>query len=120
MTLTHRRIDNEPKLIIEFDNQNGDIVTAKLINDGKIAKILKIEENKSNDFIIDFPFNYIGEGKEKEIYFRYKNVHERNENTTLDFKIIYEDIDKKIHTKYFKYKDLESIINEKYKNQMSG
>jgi hypothetical protein len=117
---SHRKTEIEPKLIIEFDNQNGEIITANLINNGKIAKIIKIVENDPNDFIIDFPFQYIGDGKEKQIFFKYKNASERSENTILNFTIIYEDIDKKIKSKNFNFKDVEHIISEKYKNQIGA
>jgi hypothetical protein len=120
LSLSQRQTEIEPKLIIEFDNYNGDLVYANLINNGKIAKILKIVENTPNDFIIDIPFQYIGEGKEKQIFFQYKNASERNENTLLNFTLIYEDIDKKIMKKDFKFINLESIVNERNKNRYGG
>jgi hypothetical protein len=96
LSLSQRQTEIDPKLIIEFDKYNGDLIYANLINNGKIAKILKIVENTPNDFIIDIPFQYIGEGKEKPIFFQYKNASERNDNIVLNFTLIYEDIDKKI------------------------
>jgi hypothetical protein len=113
MLLSQRQTEIEPKLIIEFDSQNGDFIYANLINNGKIAKIIKIVENTHNDFKIDIPFQYIGEGKEKQIFFQYKSVDERNENTLLNFTIFYENIDKKTMKKDFKFKDVERIINER-------
>lgn len=120
LSLSQRNTEIEPKLIIEFDNCNGDLVFANLINNGKIAKILKIVEKTPNDFIIDIPFQYIGEGKEKQIFFQYKNANERNENTLLNFTLIYEDIDKKIIKKDFKFINLENIVNERNKNRYVG
>ncbi len=120
LSLSQRLTEIEPKLIIELDKYNGDVIYANLINNGKIAKIIKIVENKPNDFIIDIPFQYIGEGKEKQIFFQYKNANERNENTLLNFTLIYENIDKKIMEKNFKFKNVESIIYEKNKNQWTG
>jgi|GEM_PF-2454705 len=108
----------EPKLIIEFKNSNGDLISASLINNGKNAKIIKVIERKSNDFSINIPFENIGEGKEKEFTIRYKKVEERNEKTTLNFTLIYEDIDKRRHSKNFRFTNIEEIINEKYKNEL--
>lgn len=118
LSLSHRKKEVEPKLIIELEDYNGDIVTAKLINNGKIARIIKIVENKPNDFIIDIPHVYIGESKELPISFRYKNTQEGNNNAILNFTITYEDIDKKINSKIFRFKNLEDIINKKNKNQI--
>lgn len=120
LTLSHRQTEIEPKLSIEFEHYNGDIVSANLINSGKSAKIIKFVENNPNDFIIDIPFQYIGEGKEKQIFFRYKNPDVRDNNTVLNFTIIYEDLDKKTRSKNFRFKDIEGIINEKYKNNMGA
>ena len=117
LALTQRQTEIDPKLVIKFDDYNGDMIYANLINNGKIARIIKFVENNPNDFIIDIPFQYIGEGKEKEIFFQYKDAHKRDKNTLLNFTLIYEDIDKKTIKKDFKFKDLESIINEKNKNR---
>ncbi|MDD2798497.1 MAG: hypothetical protein PHV20_07895 [Bacteroidales bacterium] len=108
----------KPKLVLEFKNYNGDIISASLINNGKSAKIIKVITKKPNDFTINIPFQNIGEGKEKGITFRYKKPEERNEKTTLYFTLIYEDIDKKIHSKDFRFSNIEEIINEKYKNDI--
>lgn len=115
VTLSHRKTEIEPKLIIEFDNYSGDIISANLINNGKSARIIKIKEKKNNGFLIDIPFQYIGEGKEKQIYFRFKNP-DVQENTVLDFTLIYEDIDKKILSKDFHFSDIHKIIENRYKN----
>lgn len=115
LSLSHRKTEIEPKLIIEFDNYNGDIISANLINNGKSAKIIQIKEKKNNGFLIDIPFQYIGEGKEKQIYFRFKNP-DVQENTVLDFTLIYEDIDKKILSKDFHFSDIHKIIENRYKN----
>lgn len=120
LSLSQRQTEIEPKLIIEFDDYNGDLVYANLINNGKIAKILKIVENTPNDFKIEIPFQYIGEGKEKQIIFQYKNANERKENSHLNFTLIYEDIDKKIQKKDFKFSNLESIVNDRNKNRYRG
>jgi hypothetical protein len=118
LSISNRKAEIEPKLIIELDNYNGDIISANLINNGKAAKIVRYEEKIPNDFVIDIPFQYIGEGKEKCITFRYKNPGERNEKTVLNFTIIYEDIDKKIHSADFKFVNLEGLIDEKDKNKI--
>lgn len=112
----NRFCEIEPKLVFEFQDYNGDIISASLINNGNSAKIIKIIEQKPNDFIINIPFQHIGEGKEKEITFRYKKPEERYKKNTLYFTLIYEDIDKKIHSKTFKFTNPERIINENNKN----
>ena len=118
ISLSHRQIDIEPKLIVEFEYFNGDIVSAKLINNGKSAKIIKVVEKKLNEFQIDIPFQYIGEGKEKPIFFKYKKPQERNEKTALDFTLIYQDIDNKIKSKEFSFIDIEGIIEKKNKSNI--
>lgn len=106
---SYRQIDIEPKLTIEFDSY----FSAKLINNGKPAKILKIIEKKENDFIIDIPFQYIGEGKEKEISFSLKKPDKGFKNTVISFILFYQDIENKIKSKEFHYVDLEKIFGEK-------
>ena len=118
ISLSHREIEIQPNLVIEFEGYNGDLVSASLINNGKFAKILKFKEKKPNDFEIFIPFQSIGEGKKKDISFKYKSVSERNEKTVLNFTLIYEDIDKHIHSKDFKFMNIEGIINRMYSNKM--
>lgn len=108
----------EPKLIIEFDYYNGDVILAKLINNGKSARILKKVDYPSSSFIFDIPYLIIGEGKEKVIYFKYKYVEERSEKTELNFKLYYEDIDHKKYSKDFKFLNIERIIDDKRKNDI--
>lgn len=115
ITQSHRQTDIEPKLTIEFEGYNGDVISARLINNGKPAKILKFVEKKGNEFIINIPFQYIGEGKEKEIFFKFKKPDERNEKTALNFILFYKDIENRIKSKEFYYVDLEKIIDDIYK-----
>lgn len=116
LSITNRKTEIEPKLTIELEDFNGDIVSAKLINNGKSAKILKFIEKNPNDFIIDIPFQYIGEGKEKYISFRYKNSRSSDDKTILNFTLVFEDIDGKVHSKDYKFINIDQLIDEKYKN----
>jgi len=118
LSLSHRKSEVEPILVIEFEEYNGDLVSASLINNGKSAKILRFKENIPNDFEIYIPFQNIGEGKKKDISFRYKNVNERNEKTILNFTLTYEDIDKKTYSKNFKFRNIEEILNKKFNNKV--
>jgi hypothetical protein len=43
---------------------------------------------------------------------------ERNEKTVLNFTLIYEDIDKQIHSKDLKFTNVKGIINRMYSNKM--
>jgi hypothetical protein len=116
LSLSHRNIEIQPILVIEFDAYDGGLISASLINNGRPAKILKIKEKIPNDFEIIIPFQNIGEGKKKDISFRYKNVSERSEKTTLNFTLIYEDIDKHIHSKDFRFTNIEGILNRIFNN----
>ncbi len=117
-SLIHREAEIKPKLIIELDDFNGDIISASIINNGKSAKILKIKNKNPKDFIIHIPFQNIGEGKEKGITFRYKKPEERNEKTILSFTLIYEDIDKRRHSQDYSFTNIEETINKKNNNQI--
>lgn len=116
LSQSNRKSEIAPKLIIEFDYYNGDVISAKLINYGKSARILRKVDNPSSDFNFDIPYQIIGEGKEKVIFFKYKRVEERSEKTELNFKLYYEDIDKKKYTKDFRFVNIERIIDDKRKN----
>lgn len=120
LSLSHREIEIQPILVIEFTEHNGDLVSASLINNGKSAKIVRFKEKIPNDFEIFIPFQNIGEGKKKDISFRYKNVGKRNEKTVLNFTLIYEDIDKQIHSKEFKFTNIEGIFNRMYNNTVTN
>lgn len=113
LSISNRKAEIEPKLIIELYEYSGSIIYANLINNGKAAKIISYKETIPNDFVIDIPFQYIGEGKEKDITFHYKNHAERNKKSVLNLVIIYEDIDKKTHSIDFKFEDIERLIDEK-------
>jgi len=118
LSQSNRKSEIAPKLIIEFDYYNGDVVSAKLINNGKSARILKKVDNQTSDFNFDLSFQIIGEGKEKEIFFKNKRAEEGLINKEISFKLFYEDIDKKKYSKEFKYVDIEGIINDKHKNDI--
>lgn len=113
-----RQTEIEPKLILEFYSFSGDLVKANLINNGKIAKILKVEENLPNDFLIDIPYQFIGEGKEKEITFRLKNSGNGIGNIVLNFTLYYQDIDKKNHSMNFYINDIEEIFAKMDENRI--
>lgn len=118
LTQSNRKSEIAPKLIIELDYYNGDVVYAKLINNGKSARILKKVDNQTSDFNFDLTFQSIGEGKEKEIFFKNKRADEGLVNKEISFTLYYEDIDKKKYSKKFKFVDIEGIIYEKHKNDI--
>lgn len=118
LSQSNRKSEIEPKLIIEFEYYNGDVISAKLINNGKSAIILGKVDNPSSDFNFDIPYQVIGEGKEKDIYFKYKRPDEKSDKTELNFRLYYEDIDNKKYTKDFKFVNIEQLIDEKQKNNI--
>jgi len=117
-SILNRVAEIKPKLIIDLNYYNGDIISARMINNVKSAKILKIKNNNPNDFVIHIPFQNIGEGKEKNITFRYKKPEERNDKMILSFTLFYEDIDRRKYSQDYNFTNIEENINIKNKNEI--
>lgn len=96
----------KPELSIKIGTNDGKVLQAFITNSGNTAIIKKIIFNKNNNLKLITPVDFVGEGKEIEIFFEITN----HENPILDITINYVDIDQKEDSKRIKIEGAKNIF----------